>query len=323
MKKVENRQAFMTEEEVINALARSKNELPKALASSKETPLVMGNLSIDCYVLDDEKGTAVLSMRGMGKIFGLGDSDGHRFERFFNKCKKEIDFPPAIIEEIDNPLKFNSKTLTGLESTVCGIKATTLIKICVCILNVKSARIITPTIYAIADSIIKAAAETGIIAMVYEATGYEKMKKKNAYMRFFNSVLFDEARKWEKFFDDNGFLKDLAIMKGVAWAKPGCYPLYFGKLINDLVYSRIAPDMMVELGKRNPKINNYRRYKHHQFFKEGGETLVKKHLDTLHILAKASGYNWNIFMGLVENVLPVQPQSGIDDIPEDFFKSLE
>ena len=36
MKKVESKQAFMTEEEVINALARSKNELPKALASSNE-----------------------------------------------------------------------------------------------------------------------------------------------------------------------------------------------------------------------------------------------------------------------------------------------
>ena len=46
MKKMESKQVFMTEEEIINALARAKNELPKALASSKETPLVMGNLSM-------------------------------------------------------------------------------------------------------------------------------------------------------------------------------------------------------------------------------------------------------------------------------------
>ena len=64
----------------------------KAIASSKDTPLKLGELSIDCYVLDDKDGTALLSMRGAGKILGLGDSDGHRLERFINKYKKIVDF---------------------------------------------------------------------------------------------------------------------------------------------------------------------------------------------------------------------------------------
>ena len=327
MKKLESKQMFMTEEEVVNALARSKNELPKALASSKETPLVIGNISIDCYVLDDEEGTAVLSKSGLYKALGISKG-GDKLEKFVHSKFKDLEnghgSGTICNIDLDNPIKFIYPAVSSSETVCYGYKAGILIDICNNIIWARDNGVnISDTVYINAKSIICAAAKTGITAMIYEATGYERMKKQDMYMRFFNSILFDEARKWEKFFDDNGFLKDLAIMKGVAWAKPGCYPLYFGKLINDLVYSRIAPDMMVELGKRNPKINNYRRYRHHQFFKEGGETLVKKHLDTLHILAKASGYNWNIFMGLVENVLPVQPQTGIDDIPEDFFKSLE
>ena len=251
----------------------------KAIASSKDTPLKLGELSIDCYVLDDKDGTALLSMRGAGKILGLGDSDGHRLERFINKYKKIVDFPPTVIEEINNPIKFEIPYLNSFGSVAYGIKATTLIKICIAILNVKSAREesgIPDTIKIIASSLVKAVAEVGITALIYENTGYEKIKKSDAYIRFFNSILLEEAKKWEKFFEDDGFLKDLAVMKNVPWARPGCYPLYFGKLLNDLVYSRIAPNLMLELTTRNPKINKHRKYCHHQFFKNNGDELAKK-----------------------------------------------
>ena len=188
-------------------------------------------------------------------------------------------FPPTVIEEINNPIKFEIPYLNSFGSVAYGIKATTLIKICIAILNVKSAREesgIPDTIKIIASSLVKAVAEVGITALIYENTGYEKIKKSDAYIRFFNSILLEEAKKWEKFFEDDGFLKDLAVMKNVPWARPGCYPLYFGKLLNDLVYSRIAPNLMLELTTRNPKINKHRKYCHHQFFKNNGDELAKK-----------------------------------------------
>lgn len=314
---------------LINAIKLAKNsnqqsneiKVCNAIASSKETPLKLGELSIDCYVLDDKNGTPVLSMRGAAKVLGLGDSDGHRLERFINKFKNVVDFPPAVIDEINNPIRFNIPKQNNFGSTAYGIKANTLIKICIAISNVKSAREDISPIIAVADAIIKASAETGITALIYEATGYERIKARDAYIRFFNTVLLDEAKKWEKFFDDGGILHDIAVMKKVDWARPGRYPLYFRRLINDLVYSRIAPNMMLELQNRNPKINNHRRYRHHQFFQNDGDRIAKEHLDKLHLLAMASGYNWELFMAMVNNALPVQPQTDIDEegnIIEDF-----
>lgn len=298
-----------------NQVEKINQVVYKAIASSKDTPLKLGELSIDCYVLDDKDGTALLSMSGTTKILGLSNSGGNRLERFINKSEKIANYPAAVIEAVTNPIKFTIPSTSDFFSVSYGIKTETLIDICIAIKNVKYgiAKYIDD-IRPIAECIINAAAKTGLKALVYENTGYEKIKKSDVYMRFFNSILSEEAKKWEKFFEDDGFLKDLAIMKHVSWARPGCYPLYFGKLLNDLVYSRIAPNLTLELTARNPKINKHRKYCHHQFFKNNGEELARKHIDKLRLLAKASGYNWELFMAMVNNAMPVQPQTDIEDL---------
>ena len=47
-------------------------------------------------------------------------------------------------------------------------------------------------------------------------------------------------------------------------------PEYFGHIINDLVYTRLAPGVLPELQTVNPKIgpSGRRRAKHHQFMTE-------------------------------------------------------
>lgn len=306
----------------------SENQIEKidqvvysAIANSKETPLRLGDLTIDCYVLDDKDGTAVISKTGLCTALGIS-SGGGKIEKLLHdklNLSKTGREPEYIVGEVlSDPIKFKLKSSNGLNSLIpvaYGYKADILIDICNAVIWARDSGInISDKIYLRAKAIIMAAAKTGLKAMIYEATGYERIKKSDVYMRFFNSILSEEAKKWEKFFEDDGFLKDLAVMKHVSWAKPGCYPLYFGKLLNDLVYSRIAPNLMLELTTRNPKINKHRKYCHHQFFKNNGEELAKKHIDKLRLLAKASGYNWELFMAMVNNAMPVQPQTDIEDL---------
>src|SRR5664279_3291299 len=44
-------------------------------------------IDVDCYVLDDEQKTAVISQRGMGAAIGLGDSSGAALPRFIRGDK--------------------------------------------------------------------------------------------------------------------------------------------------------------------------------------------------------------------------------------------
>lgn len=275
-----------------------KDRLPKAIASSKETPLKLGEVKIDCYVLDDEQGTAVLSFRGAAEALGLGTSDGKRLIRFVNSKVGKSIFLPQSINAIDNPVKF----LTDNNSVANGITAVDFIKLCVAIKNSDFAPV---ELKKISQLIVDASAVIGITAMIYEATGYEKKKSKEAFQNYFKYILADEAAKWECLFNESGFLDDLAKMRGIEWAKPGCYPLYFGKLINEFVYSKILPGLELELDSRNPTLaNKHRRYRHHQFFQENGRKVAKQHLDRLHTLAVASNYDFDMFKMLVDRVYP-------------------
>lgn len=300
---------------IVQKITNNSSKLPMAISSPKETPLKLGNLSIDCYVLDDENGTPVLSKSGICKALGLSKGGGN-FEKFLKGKKISMYLERAIKDILENPVRFRIKNSSNSNSVVYGYNAGVLVKICTAIFRACENGVkISNIISASAKTILLASAEIGITALIYEATGYEKIKKADAYQRFLESYLSVEAKKWEKFFEDDGFLRDLSIMRNVPWAKPGCYPLYFGNLINDLVYSRVAPNLMLELSTRNPKINKYRRKKHHQFFCEGGENAVKSHIIILRALAKTADYDWDTFMEYVNKTLPIQPQDlTIDDM---------
>lgn len=275
-----------------------KRLLPKAIASSRETPLKLGEVSIDCYVLNDENRTAVLSLRGAETVLGFSNPNGTRLKRFSNTSIGMSTFGVQLKEDVLNPIKF----LTDNNIVAHGISASTLIDICIAISTSEKCAI---QMRAMANIIINAAAKTGITAMIYEATGYEREKDKSFFQSYFKFILADEARKWENLFNESGFLDDLAKMKCVGWAKPGCYPKYFGKMINEFVYSRIAPGLELELDSKNPMLaNKHRRFKHHQFFQEDGKRIAREHLNTLHALAKASNYDFDMFKMLVDRVYP-------------------
>jgi hypothetical protein len=79
------------------------------------------------------------------------------------------------------------------------------------------------------------------------------------------------------------------------------------KYINNFVWSRIAPGVLTELNKINPKdeITGKRKAKHPQFIDvDFGHPKLKEHLNILTAFAKATGYNWNNWIRMVERALP-------------------
>jgi hypothetical protein len=80
-----------------------------------------------------------------------------------------------------------------------------------------------------------------------------------------------------------------------------------GRYIVDIVYSRLAPQVLQELERINPKVNGYRKEKHHQFFTPDlGHPALTQRISTLIAFMNASA-NWDIFMRNVNTAFPKQP----------------
>lgn len=280
--------------------------------SSDKTLLKFGNMEVPCYVLNN--GLRVFSGRAMQKLIGASDNtSGSWLSKFVNTDAIVWNINPGVLDKFNNPIVFKRKAAGGSQSVTYGYEATLLIDLCNAIIDAFESRSyqVNETYYKSAKVIIKAVAKTGIIALVDEATGYnrEKTRAKDELQQFLSTFINQEASRWVKTFDDQ-FFEDIYKMRNWTWEKASAKPSFIGKIINDIVYERIAPLVYDELKKLNPKNDNGNRiHKHHQFLtSEVGRPALKQHLAILHSFALASDYNWGRFMSLLDKSHPKKYQ---------------
>lgn len=160
-----------------------------------------------------------------------------------------------------------------------------------------------------AEILMRALAETGIVALIDEATGYENVRPQNALQAFIEKLIRKELAAWAKKFPDE-FYENIYKLKGWPW--PGMSKNRYSVVAHytrDLVYERLAPGVLRELEERSPKDENgSRRNKLHQWLTDDvGNPMLAQHLHSLIMfqrLAIANGYGWLRFVKMVDQVLP-------------------
>jgi len=160
-----------------------------------------------------------------------------------------------------------------------------------------------------AEILTRALAETGIVALIDEATGYEKIRPQNALQAYIDMVIRKELAAWAKKFPDE-FYENIYRLKGWTW--PGMQKNRFSVVAHytrDLVYERLGPGVLRELERKTPKNEKGQRpNKLHQWFTEDiGDPMLAQHLHALLMfqrLALANGYGWQRFVQMVDQVLP-------------------
>jgi hypothetical protein len=104
-----------------------------------------------------------------------------------------------------------------------------------------------------AELLTRALAETGIVALVDEATGYEKVRPQNALQRYLEILVRKELAAWAKKFPDE-FYENIYRLKGWKWPGMGknrySVVAYYTR---DLVYERLGPGLLNELESKSPK----------------------------------------------------------------------
>ena len=160
-----------------------------------------------------------------------------------------------------------------------------------------------------ADILIRGLADTGIVALVDEATGYQDIRARNALAKILEAFIDKELQPWTKTFPESFYMEIFrlrgwsyqALASGQKPKRPGV----LGRYTVDLIYERLAPGVYEELKKKTPKDSKGRLKKHYHrwFTTDLGHPRLSAHIEAITALAKISD-SWNDFKHNVDRVYP-------------------
>ncbi|CAH2911485.1 MAG: Phage protein [uncultured Paraburkholderia sp.] len=271
--------------------------LQRVTHGSSEHPLRIGDIEIPCYVLED--GTRVLSQRGLQTGIGMSVSGGsksgeQRLVSFLaslaEKTNENKDLSSrigAIATRLRAPLKFRLQT--GVPAF--GFEATILADICDAVLAARQEGVLQSQQSHIAEQceiLVRGFARVGIIALVDEATGYQKDRERDALAQILEKFVAKELQPYVKTFPSD-YYEELFRLRGLKYPpeNPKFRPQYFGLLTNDIVYGRLAPGLLEEL-KALSKSDERKAHLHRRLTQDIGHPKLREHLASVVTIMKLS-----------------------------------
>lgn len=288
------------------AAARWNGEpAPAVIAGSADSPLILGNVAIECYVLED--GTRVITqaslLRALGRhrrAAGSDDVDNRLPPILQGKAIRSY-IPEDLIEQ-SRPVTFTPPT----GGRANGYRAELVPAICEIYLAARAdgklpknqAHIATQ-----AEILIRALATVGIIALVDEATGYQEVRTKDALTRILEAFVAKELQPWVRTFPPE-FYREIFRLRGVQQYDPSSVqrPQYFGILTNDIIYDRLAPGVRDELKAAQKKAEKSGRLFQH-LTRSIGYPKLREHLGSVITLMKLSK-DWQDFKEKLDLIHP-------------------
>lgn len=290
-------------------VAKRDEHLPLAEFGSPERPLRLLDAEIPCYVLSD--GTRVLTQQGF--LLALGRA---RAAKGGTGASAGVDQTPTFLAA-NNLKSLISKDLIASTTAIefrlpsggkaFGYAAELLPKVCNVYLQARDQRLLLPQQRRTAekaDMLVRGLAETGIVALVDEATGYQQVRARDALQAYLDRFLRKELAAWVKTFPDE-FFQELFRLKGWAWKGTSKRPGVVGHYINDLIYDRLGPGVLEELRRKNPSDGRGRRKtKHTQWLTEDiGHPALAQHMYAT-IGAMRAHNEWRAFLSFFKRAYP-------------------
>lgn len=284
--------------------ARNDKTILQATHGSADHPLVIGDIEIPCYVLEDE--TRVLSQRGL--VGGLGMKYGTRVDGAdrltgFLQGKGLSPFVSSeLLALISNPIKFRHSVAGQL---AFGYPATILADVCDAVLAARKEGALQKQQEHIAERaeiLVRGFARVGIIALVDEATGYQRDRAKDALSRILESFIAKELQPYVSTFPAD-FYQEMFRLRGLDFPGSVKRPQYFGMLTNDIVYKRLAPGVLEELKRVKLEAGRSRDKLFQRLTSNIGYPKLREHLGSIVTMMKLSD-GWHDFMAKIDRLHP-------------------
>lgn len=288
------------------ATARWNNELPKA---THEGAMHIGGIEIACAVLEDGRRLITQSgfMRALGRARQAKGREYYAGDVNLPAFLTAKNLKPFISKELEvTSSQVEFKPLKGARAF--GYPAELLPNVCGVFLDADEAEVLTAMqqhIAARARVLIRGLAHVGVTALVDEATGYQEVRDRHALQAILDQYLKKELAAWAKRFPDD-FYKEMFRLKG--WPMNPAQvkrPGVVGRYTNNIVYERLAPGILEELEKRNPKDDKgNRKGKHHQLLTDDvGHPALAQHLYAV-IGAMRAHSTWDEFLRFMNRAYP-------------------
>lgn len=165
---------------------------------------------VECYVLNDEKKTAVISQAGMGDALGLVSTSSDRVHRLLGSKAIVPYVSRELSEKLQKPLMFQglSSVANVPPPMAKGYDVTILIDVCKVIVAAEADGKLLDRQKNVAKQahvILSASAKAGIKGLVYALSGYDATREE--VIAAFKQYVQEEARKYEQEFPSDLYLQ--------------------------------------------------------------------------------------------------------------------
>jgi hypothetical protein len=236
--------------------------LPVSMFQGK---LLIGGEEFVCHVLNNLK--RVMAQREIVRILTGIEKGG--LDRYLNALNLKSYINKDLI--LDQTIRFSIPG-TNMESN--GFEGTLLLDICDAYLRARDDRKLHESqtdLARRAETITRACAKVGIIALIDEATGFQKYRASRELQFKLQAFIADDMQEWALMFPEEFWL-ELARLEGIRYS-PRNRPLRWGRYVMMFVYDAIDPDVGRELRKINPDPHFLQN--HHQWLKKFGRGKVR------------------------------------------------
>lgn len=294
--------------------------LPRA--TKYRGPLKIGDIILQCAVLDDERRTRIITEATVAKQLGRGL--GGRSYRLRDEQASRTGLPlplylagvlePFISSSLRRALS-NPMIYRGPGGVRRGVDATLLPEICEAWLKARDEGVLQESqsnIVKNAEVLMRALATVGITALVDEATGYQDVRSRDELQQILEAYVNKEFLPWTRHFPED-YYEHLFRLKGWQYNPPSVKrPNMVGRLTAELIYEKLPDGVLEDLRAKNPIVKKgKRRRKLFQLLTlEIGNPHLERHLASVITLMRIAD-NWNAFKRLFDKAFP-GPQLSLD-----------
>ncbi|MCK0098609.1 P63C domain-containing protein [Qipengyuania sp. S6317L1] len=256
-----------------------KGKLPSARYAGA---LSLGDAEIGCAVLED--GTRLLTqsdmMRALGRARqakGRGFYDADVNLPAFLTAKNLKEFIPRDLYVTSSQIEF---TMPNGQKAF-GYRAELLPQVCEVYLEARDAGALVQSQMHVAkqaDLLVRSLAKVGIVALVDEATGYQRDRGHDALRLLLEKYIAEGLQKWIHTFPDS-FFAELDRLYDNAPTTPRSRPQYYGKFINKYIYDPIEHGYVkAKLNELNITDEGKRKARFHQWLTDEGRTILTRQI---------------------------------------------